>query len=238
MSRPLLLVLLFATFQLSAQRLENIRAEAVNGGERVIITYNITGASQGQKFRVTVYGSHNNYSSPLSMVSGDLTDVTAGNGKRIEWNAKAEMVEYSGNITFELRADPIAIPLTVKTPSGVKKGKSTVITYEGIAPNESVKLELVKGGVVVNQIGVTNDPARYVWTVPSDATKGSDYQVRLTTGGRIANSGSFSLKSKTSPLVYIIPGVLVVGAVVFLVTRDKDGGGKGSTELPIPPDPL
>ncbi|HMJ67500.1 MAG TPA: Ser-Thr-rich GPI-anchored membrane family protein [Cyclobacteriaceae bacterium] len=236
MSRPLLLVLLLATFQLSAQRLENIRAQAISGGERVSITYDITGGSRDQKFKVTVYASHNNYSTPLSMVSGDVNEVTAGTGKRIEWNAKAEMVEYSGDITFELRADPVALPLNVKTPPGVKKGKSTTISYDGIAPNESVKLELVKGGVVVNQIGVTNDPGKYVWTVPSDVAKGSDYQVRLTTGGRVANSGSFKVKSKTSPLVYIIPGVVVVGAIVFLVTRDKDNGG-GSKELPIPPDP-
>ncbi len=235
MSRPLLLVLLFATFQLSAQRLDNIRAEAVNGGERVIITYDINGASQGQKFRVSVFSSHNNYSTPLTMLSGDVNEVTAGTGKKIEWNAKGEMVEYSGDITFELRADPVAVPLTVKTPSGAKKGKAVTISYEGVAPGENVKLDLMKGGVVVNQIGTTSDPARYVWTVPSDATKGSDYQVRLTAGSRVTNSGSFSVKSKTSPLVYIIPGVVVVGAIIFLVTRDKDDGGSG--ELPTPPDP-
>lgn len=241
MSRLLLLVLLFATVQLSAQRLQNIRAEAVNGGERVLITYDITGASQGQKFRVTVYSSHNNYSTPLSQVSGDVNEVTAGNGKRIEWNAKGEMVEYSGDITFELRADPIAppvAPLSVKTPSGVKKGKTATISYEGVAPGENVKLELVKSGLVVNQIGNTSDPGRYVWAVPSDVEKGSDYQVRITAGSRTANSGSFSVKKKTSPLVYIIPGVVVVGVVVFLVTRsDPDEGGGGSKDLPEPPDP-
>jgi hypothetical protein len=233
MSRLLLLVLLFATLQLSAQRLENIRAEAVNGGERVIITYDISGAS-GKKYRVTVYSSHNNFSTPLSMVSGDVNEVTAGTGKRIEWNARGEMVEYSGDITFELRADPVAAALAVKTPSGVKKGKTATISFEGTNPGENVRLDLIKSGVVVNQIGNTSDAGRYVWTVPSDVEKGSDYQVRLTAGARTATSGSFNIKSKTSPLVYIIPGVVVVGAVVFLVTKGKD---KGSEDLPTPPDP-
>lgn len=237
MRRPLLLVLIFATFQLSAQRLQNVRAEAVSGGERVVITYDITGASQGQKYRVTVYSSHNNYSTPLTQVTGDVNEVTAGTGKRIEWNAKGEMVEYSGDITFELRAEPVApqqtqTPLSVNTPSGVKKGKTTSITYQGVASGENVRLELVKGGVVVNQIGNTTDPSRYNWTVPSDVPKGSDYQVRLTAGARAATSGPFTVKKKMSPLVYIIPGVVVVGVVVFLVTRGDD-----SEDLPEPPDP-
>jgi hypothetical protein len=60
--------------------------------------------------------------------------------------------------------------------------------------------------------------------------------VRITTaGGQTATSGSFSIKSKTSPLVYIIPGVVVVGVVVFLVTQKKDNGPE---DLPTPPDPV
>lgn len=234
MSRLLLLVLFFATLQLSAQRLENIRAEAVNGGERVIITYDISGAT-GKKYTVKVYSSHNNFSTPLSMVGGDVNEVTAGTGKRIEWNARAEMVEYSGDITFELRADPVAAALSVKTPSGVKRGKTTTISFDGTKPGENVRIDLVKSNVVVNQIGNTSDGNRYVWTVPTDVAKGSDYQVRITTaGGQSASSGSFSVKSKTSPLVYIIPGVVVVGVVVFLVTK---GGSKEADDLPTPPDP-
>lgn len=233
MSRLLLLVLIFATFQLSAQRLENIRAEAVSGGDRVIITYDISGAA-GKKYKVSVYSSHNNYSTPLSMVSGDVNEVTAGNGKRIEWNARGEMVEYSGDIVFELRADPVAAPLTVDTPSGVKKGKVTTITFNGAPSGQNVRLDLIKSGVVVNQIGNTTDPGRYVWTVPADVAKGSDYQVRITTGSQTATSGSFGIKSKTSKWVYIVPGVVVAGVVVFLVTQKKD---KGPEDLPMPPDP-
>ena len=233
MSRPLLLVLLFATFQLSAQRLENIRAEAVNSGDRVIITYDISGPA-GKKYQVKVYSSHNNYTTPLSMVSGDVNEVTAGTGKRIEWNARGEMVEYSGDIIFELRADPVAANLSVKAPSGAKKGKTTTITFDGAPAGQNVRLDLIKSGVVINQIGNTTDGGRYVWTVPSDVAKGSDYQVRITTGSQTATSGSFSIKSKTSPLVYIIPGVVVVGVVVFLVTQKKD---KGPEDLPAPPDP-
>ena len=231
----LLLVLFFACSQLFAQRLENIHAEAINGGEQVTITYDLTAASSSQKYKVAVYSSHNNYASPLTQISGDVNDVTPGTGKRIIWNARVEMVEYSGDVTFELRADPVAMALTVKTPTSVKKGKSATINYEGVAAGENVKLELIKSGVVVNQVGNTSDPSKYTWTVPADIEKASDYQIRLTAGNRTATSGSFPIKAKTKPIFYIIPAAVVVGLVVILAT--KGGGGKKSKDLPSPPDP-
>jgi hypothetical protein len=224
---------------MSAQRLENIRAEAVNGGELVNITYDIIDAPANQKFRITVYVSHNNYSTPLSQVSGDINDVTPGTNKKIVWNARGEMVEYNGDVTFELRADPIVASLSVKTPTGVKKGKTTTINYEGIAPGENVKLELIKSGVVVNQIGTTSDQFKYTWTVPIDVDKASDYQVRLTAGTRTTNSGSFAIKPKSKAWMYIVPAVVVTGVVVFLVTKPKksSGGTDNENDLPLPPDP-
>ncbi|MEJ0029238.1 MAG: Ser-Thr-rich GPI-anchored membrane family protein [Bacteroidota bacterium] len=232
---PLLLVLLLLCSHLYAQRLENIRAEAVNGGEQVIITYDISGASADQKYNVRVYSSHNTYTSPLVQVTGDLNDVVPGTGKRIIWNAKAEMVEYSGDVTFELQADVVTAQITVGKPSSVKKGKTITINYSGVNPGETVKLDLIKGGVVVNQIGTSTDPRKYSWSVPVDVDKGSDYQIKATAGARTATSSPFSVKAKTKAIVYIIPAVVVVGVVVFLVTKSGGGGGK-SKDLPNPPD--
>jgi hypothetical protein len=173
-------------------------------------------------------------------LTGDLNDVAAGTNKQIVWNARAEMVEYNGDITFELRAVPIVAQLSVKTPSGVKKGKATTINYEGVAPGENVKLELVKGGVVVNQIGNTSDQFKHTWSVPIDVDKASDYQVRLTAGTRTTTSGSFAIKPKSKAWMYIVPAVVVTGVVIFLVTKPKKGGGggeePGSTDLPSPPE--
>lgn len=233
---PLLLILLFACFQLSAQRLENIKAEPVGGGETVIITYDITGAPADQKFKVSVYSSHNNYSTPLSLVSGDVTEVTPGTGKRIVWNARSEMVEFTGDITFELRADPIVQALTVKTPSGVKKGKTATINYTGVNAGDNAKLELIRSGIVVNLIGTTNEPSKYSWHVPIDVDKGSDYQIRLTAGGRVVTSGNFAIKQKIKPIWIIIPAAVVTGVVVFLLVKPKKSSSKNN-DLPTPPEP-
>ncbi len=238
MLRPLLLVFLFACFQASAQRLENIRAEAINGGEKVLITYDLTGGSQGQKYKVTVYGSHNNYGSSLSMISGDVNDVTPGTNKKIEWNAKSEMVEFTGDITFELRADPIIANLSVTKPNSVRQGTATTIYYSGVAPGESVKLELMRDGTVVNNLGNSTSPSNYTWNVPPEIQKGSNYQIKITAGTRTATSDPFDLggeKKKIKAKWIIIPAAAIVGGVViFLVTRPK---GSKSKDLPTPPDP-
>jgi hypothetical protein len=108
-------VLLFSAFQVVGQRLENIRAEAISDGERVAVTFDITGGQEGQKFKVSLYGSHNNYSAPLQQVSGDVGEITGGRNKRMEWNAKGELGDYNGTVTFEVRADgiaPASTPLT------------------------------------------------------------------------------------------------------------------------------
>ena len=52
-----------------AQTVQNVRASL--DGNDVIIQYDLTG-SQGQKFKVELYSSSNNYSTPLRMVSGDI----------------------------------------------------------------------------------------------------------------------------------------------------------------------
>jgi hypothetical protein len=238
MIRPLLILFLFVGIQASAQRLENIRAEAINGGEKVLITYDLNGGSQGQKFKVTLYSSHNNYSTPLSLISGDVNDVTPGTGKKIEWNAKSEMVEYSGDITFELRADPIFAAITINKLTGVRQGNSTSINYSGVAPGETVKVELMRDGTVINNLGNSNSPSNYTWNVPAEIQSGSNYQIKLTAGLRTATSDPFDVsgaKKKIKTKWIIIPAAAVVaGVVIFLVTRPKESKSK---DLPTPPDP-
>jgi len=233
----LLGVLFLVTFQISAQRLENIRAESINGGEKVVITYDINGGNSDTKYNVKVYGSHNNFSTSLTAITGDVNNVSPGTNRRIEWNAKSEISDFAGDITFELRADAIVTAANVNTPSGVKKGKTTNISWSGGSPGDNIKLELVKSGVVVQQIANTTSTGnKFTWSVPSDTEKGSDYQVRLTSPGGISTSNPFAVKSKLKAWVIIVPAAVVAGVVVFLVTKKSGGGGKDNN-LPIPPDP-
>lgn len=167
MRRLLLASLLFVSFQLVGQRLENIHAEPTANGERVAITFDITGAQEGQRFRVSVYGSHNNYSAPLQQLSGDVGEILGGRNKRIEWNAKGELGDYTGTVTFEIRADgiaPVSTPLTnnnslPQTPAKTKKkSKAAFIIIPAVVVVGVVAVLFLKKDKGGNELPPPPDP--------------------------------------------------------------------------------
>jgi hypothetical protein len=236
MRRRLIYPLLLLTFQLAAQRIENVRAEVFGEGEKVVITYDINGGSPGQKFRVTVYGSHNNFAAPLTLVSGDVgrdRELTGGPNKRVEWSAKSELKDFSGDVTFEVRAEVVAAVFSIQSPAPggkVKRGKTAEIVWQGGNPGENVRLDLLKGGTVISQIASTQNSQRYSWPIPKSTGKGSDYQVRVSGESGAVTSGNFAIKSKTPGIVKVLP-FLVAGAVAYFIFSGEDK----VEELPSPP---
>ena len=237
MRRRLPLLLLLISTSLAAQRIENIRAEVFGEGEKVVITYDITGATQGQKFKVTVYGSHNNYAAPLTLVSGDVgrdREVTGGPNKRVEWSAKSELRDYSGDVTFEVRAELVAASFFIQQPTlGTKyrRGKTAEITWQGGTPGENVRLDLLKDGNVISQIASTQNSQRYSWPLQKSMSKGSGYQVRLSGESGTVTSGNFKVKSKTPFIVKALPFLAVGGAAYwYFFVREQP-----AEELPPPP---
>src|SRR5882762_1847745 len=103
MSRVLFIAIFACAFLgLKAQKVENVRAAA--SGEQIIITYDLTGVKSDQRFKVNLYSSHNNFASPVQQVTGDVGDnIAAGKDKRIAWNAKSELSNFKGNLSFEVR---------------------------------------------------------------------------------------------------------------------------------------
>lgn len=239
MRNILILGFIVLSANLFGQKVENIKAEVLGDGEKVVITYDITGALEGQRFKVTLYGSHNNFAAPLSLVSGDVgrdRELSGGPSKRIEWSAKSELKEYSGDITFEVRAEIVA-SLFISSPSlgaKFKKGKVLDITWQGGTPGESMRLDLLKGGAVITQIASVQNSQKFSWAVPKSVAKGGDYQVRLTAESGTAMSGNFGIKPKTSFGLIMLPVLAVGGGVAYLVTRDKPEKEK---DLPLPPEP-
>jgi hypothetical protein len=235
-----ILLSLFGILSLSAfaQRIENIKAEVIGDGEKVIVTYDIVGASDAQKFKVLLYSSHNGYATPLSLISGDAgvdRELFGGRGKRSEWSAKSELKEFSGDITFEVRAELVS-SFFIESPtvnSKFKKGKTLDVRWKGGAPNESVRVDLLKGGVPVSQIANVSSGQSYSWVIPQSMEKGKDYQVKLTANSGTSVSGHFGISKKIPTYVKILPLVVVGGVVVFILAKPRDK----EKDLPAPPEP-
>lgn len=95
---------------MSAQNINNIKAELDNLNGNIIISYNFNLNSDNKnKYKIEVFysiDSGKTYSEPLEFVSGDAgNDIKPGNNKKISWNYFVEFPEFDGqNIMFKIRA--------------------------------------------------------------------------------------------------------------------------------------
>jgi hypothetical protein len=218
-----------------SQSIENVRAQMQD--KTVLITYDLTGNSD-QKFNISVYGSHNNYASPLRLVSGAVGEgLTAGKSKIIEWRVGEELVTYVGQVVFRLKGDVMAGPLKLQSPSAnsaVKLGKTKEIKWTGGKPSATTRIDLLQEGRVIRSIHEGTNTGTFAWTVPKDVAKGK-YDLRLTAGSETAQTIPLEIK-KALPLWMVLAPIAVVGgvAVIFLLP-DKQPPTSG--DLPDAPNP-
>ncbi len=229
----LLLLLLLVSFAGYSQKIGNLKASTV--GEKIFITYDIAAQYPGDKFDIDLYASSNNYSAPLQKLTGDVgKGLSAGNGKRIEWDAKAELGDYQGEILFEIHAEVIAAFLITNEIKSARRGKSVQLNWRGGSKNQDVKIELLKSGVNQGVIATTSNSGSYFWSIPSNEKVDSDYELRLANAGETITTSQFSIKHKVPTLVKVIP-VAVVAAVIGLAGGSKSPSNS-ETSLPSPPD--
>ena len=168
----------------SGQSVENVVAQVESNG-KVIITYDLMGDPDAERFNTSIYSSHNGYSSPLKNISGDVSSdysVIPGNGKRVEWDAAAELGSFNGELAFEIRAEVYRFLRVIKPAAGksVRRGSTATINWTGGQPSEKVKIELLKAGVVASNLGEVNNSGAYNWAIPKEMDKWKDYTLRFT----------------------------------------------------------
>jgi hypothetical protein len=217
-----------------SQKLGNLKASME--GEKVIISFDLGEGYRGDKFNISVYSSHNNYSTPLLRIIGDFgTEVPPGTGKRIEWDAKNEIGNYRGELSFEIRAEVVGAFILTDGISSAKRGKSTPIKWRGGSLSQNVKIELLKGGTSVGPVETVSNSGSYLWAVPPKQKTGSGYQLRLINGKNEITSEPFAIKYKVPLLVKVIP-VAVLGAVIALSGGSKSSAPAPAKNLALPPD--
>ena len=100
----LILIGLMSFFTIFAQQVTNIKV--TQEGDKVVINYDTSSERLGQTFDIKVECSNDNGKTftitPLTL-TGDLNDVSSGNGKRIVWDVLSERQELAGDqIVFQL----------------------------------------------------------------------------------------------------------------------------------------
>ena len=160
--------------------------------------------------------------------------LVPGNGKRIEWEAKKELGNYQGDLSFEIRAEIKAIFAFKNSISNSKRGKSLTVAWRGGIKDEDVKVVLLKEGTEQSLLSTSVNNGSFNWSVPAKQRTGGGYQIRLVNGTEVITTGSFSIKHKIPTFLKILP-LMAAGAAVVLL-GGSGGPGKKTSNLAEPPD--
>ncbi len=226
-------VFIITSLPLFGQRIENLRASFADG--KVTILYDITGGNEKQAYSIELFGSHNNYSTSLRIVQGDVgAGIKPGRNLTIVWDAQAELGTHSGGITFRVTGNLIPMKLAILNPgvsSFMRRGKKTLLQWAGGLPDQQVKIELFRGSERVTLVADSRNTGSYSWNVPKDLSKGG-YALHFTNGSEKVVSDVFEVKARIPLALKVGPAVAVAGAFLFISPPPPP-----PDKLPAAPDP-
>jgi len=198
-------------------------------GDKIEVTYSLSG-QPNDRYEVLLYGSHDNFHSPLKLVTGDVgEDIIPGKNKFIVWEAKKELDKFKGNFSLKLKSRFIPlVTFTIAKGEKFKMGKTQTIAWEGNA--ENIKLELYKNEIKISDIGLASSGNSYNWQLPKKGlVKGGNYRIKGSGNGHSELSEAFEIKKKMPVYIWAIPVVIVGGVIAILY------GKKNPENNTIPP---
>jgi hypothetical protein len=202
-----------------AQTFDNIRS--VQEGTRIIVLYDLISPNPNAIFTVALYSSHNNFSSPVLSVTGDIgKGQKPGKNKRVEWDLRTDLQSFRGQLAIELGGVPEALKLEFRQPflsKKAKQGKSVIISWQGGTDHPNVKLDVYRDGRLVTALGERKNTGSYQWAVPPDIEKGNNFIIRLSSGNEHVDSLPFDIKGKTPMWAKIAPLVVGVGVITYML---------------------
>lgn len=223
------------TYSGYCQKLQITRLELVN--DQLVVHYLIDDANPNNEYLVTLYSSKDNFSAPLSKVSGDAGQEVKPGSKKISWNIRSEYGDFAGPLSVEVRANvfiPFARIKSASLNSKYKRGKN--LSFEWRPGNTNpVHIELFRGST--RKSGELNHPnnGSYSTQLDKGLKPGKDYRLKVTdskTPSEFVYTENFKIKRKFPLLLKLIP---FAGLAAFVASGG--GGGGASNDLPNPSGP-
>ncbi|NVO04094.1 MAG: hypothetical protein HXX09_15465 [Bacteroidetes bacterium] len=143
------LVFLVFSFSVFGQKIENIRTS--KDGKNIVVIYDINGASNNQKFKISLYYSKDGgktFGNSLRNVIGDVNEnIAGGKNKKITWEVlKDEPFFYGKNIVFKVVGEIIVSKevLTIAISDFKTMGGTNEMQWLGSSCSEALISKILK----------------------------------------------------------------------------------------------
>ena len=213
-------------------------------GELIIVHYDLEDSNPNNEYLINLYSSKDNFFAALTKVTGDVgMEVKPGLNKKIMWKVRDEYGAYKGKLSLEIRGK-VYIPFVKLTgfdaKKKYKKGNTYNLTWKPGASNP-INIELYKGGErVSSELNQPNNGSHTLF-IPKHLKNGKDYRLKITdtrNTDEVIYTDYFAVAPKIPTIAKIGAGVVIVGAIVFVLTQKKTpgggGGDDGSGTIPLP----
>lgn len=243
MNKTLLLALILfssLTNKLLAQTINIDFIEFV--GRNVVVHYTLDdGEKANRQFLVQLYSSQDNFTTPLTRVSGDFgTEVTAGFDKKIVWDITKELGSYEGTLSLELRGRVYVpfVKLNLKENQVFKRGKNYPLNWTSGNLSGLVNIELYNGaGERIWGENNVQNVGKFDWFIPASVRKGNQYTLKFT-NAKDRNDAVFSKLISIRPRIPLLAKI-GAGALIGVAATFVSGSGEAPTNEATPyPTPI
>jgi hypothetical protein len=191
---------------------------------------------EGEDYELYLYGSHDNFTTPLQMTTGDVgKKIIPGKDKVIYWDAKSELGNFKGDFSLRVKG-AVYIPFVKFTSIpynfSIKRGQIFEVNWDPTDKTKEVLFKIQRYGVPINDALVVENKGKFVWEIPKNVKPGKGYSIQILDTQnplREETSNTFVIKRKIPTAYKIVPLALLGGAATFLLTKDP------STGIPPPP---
>ncbi len=212
-------------------------------GRNIVVHYTLDdGANSNRQFLVQLYSSQDNFSTPLTRVSGDFgTEVTAGFDKKIVWDITQELGAYEGTISLELRGRVYVpfVKLSLEENQIFKRGKNYPLNWTSGNLSGQVNIELYNnaGERIWGENNVPN-VGKFDWYLPASVKAGNDYKLKFTNvkdRNDVVFSKAITIKPKIPLLIKLGTGILLAGAAAYVISTSTTSSEPTPFPTPISP---
>lgn len=222
---------LFFTFQSWSQDIEIVKIEIRS--EQIFINYAIDDQNPNNEYLVTLYSSADNFSAPLTNITGDVGQEVKPGMRTAIWNIVDDLGQYEGALSIEVRAI-VFIPfirLQNFTEGKYKRGKPYDLKWRPGNTNP-IHIELYRKGTRLQ--GELNHPNNGSYTInfSSEVKTGTNYQIKLTDSKHpeeFVFTTDFKIKRKIPILIIALP---VAAGLGYLAYSLLSGGVNNANNLP------